>query len=49
MSSSFAETSKDIGRENTTNDVSQMGDVVDIGKSAGNEDIALALLGKDGS
>lgn len=35
--------------QNATNDVAQMGDVVDVGQGTGDEDVLLALLGQDWS
>lgn len=44
----LAEARVDVGTEDTADDVSKMRDVVDIGKSAGDEDVLLALDGQDG-
>lgn len=38
---------KDIGRQDTADDVTQMRDIVDIRQSRGNEDIPLSLLGQN--
>ena len=35
--------------QNATDDVAQMGNVVDVGKGTGDENVLLALLGKDWS
>jgi hypothetical protein len=47
VASGFAVTSKYISRKNTADDVTQMWDVVDVGKGRGDEDVALALLGQN--
>lgn len=44
----LAEARVDVGTEDTADDVSKMRNVVDVGKSAGNQDVLLALDGQDG-
>lgn len=39
-------TSKDISTQNTSNDVAEMRDVIDVRQGAGDEDVALSLEGK---
>ncbi|KAI6775512.1 hypothetical protein HG530_002270 [Fusarium avenaceum] len=46
--SGSAVASKHVGREDTANDVTQMGDVVDVGKGTGDKNVALALLRENG-